>query len=93
VGNPQHFTLTAGTVKVFTLDADFGEIEVTNVDGTALVYFTTDGSAPAVGADGSNVVTAGPGAFLSVRPRTSGNTVVKVISSGTPKVSVRGITE
>lgn len=91
MANPQHFTLTANTVKTFTLDSDFTEVEVTNVDGTAAVYFTTDGSTPAVAGDGSHVVTAAPGAFLSLQPRTSGASVVKVISAGATKVCVRGI--
>lgn len=90
MANPQHFTLVAGTVKTFTLDADYDEVEVTNVDGTAVVYFTADGSAPAVGADGSNILPAAIG-FLTVAPRTHGATVVKAISAGTPRISVRGV--
>ena len=91
MANPQHYTLVAATVKTFTLDADYAEVEVTNVDGTAAVYFTVGASqTPAVGSDGSNVLPAAIG-FLVVSPRTSGSTVVKCISAGTPKISVRGI--
>jgi len=90
MANPQHFTLVASTVKTFTLDADYGEVELTNVDGTAAIYFTTDGATPAVATDGSIVLPAAIGR-LTVRPRTHGATVVKAISAGTPKISVRGL--
>lgn len=91
MANPQHFTLVANTIKTFTLDADYAEVEVMNLDGAATVYFTIGaGSTPAVGADGSDVLPAAIG-FLSLRPKTSGPTVVKTISSGTPTISVRGI--
>lgn len=90
MANPQHFTLVAATVKTFTLDADYGQVELTNVDGTAAVYFTTDGTAPAVAADGTEVLPAAIGR-LTVKPRTQGATVVKAISAGTPKISVRGL--
>lgn len=90
VANPQHFTLVANTVKTFTLDADYSEVEVTNLDGAAAVYFTVGTATPAVDADGSHVLPAAIG-FLTVQPRTSGPTVVKAISAGTPKISVRGL--
>ena len=90
MANPQHKTLVANTVATVTLDADYFEVEVVNVSGTAEVYFTTDGSAPAIGGDGSNVLPAAIG-YVQLQPRTSGNTVVKLISSGTPRVSVRGV--
>jgi hypothetical protein len=77
-------------VATVTLDADYAEIEVTNVDGVAAVYFTTDGTTPDIAANGSHVLPAAIG-FVSLRPRTSGNTVVKLKSAGTPKVSVRGV--
>lgn len=90
MANPQHFTLVAATVKTFTLDSDFYEVEVTNVDGAAAAYFTVNGATPAVATDGSLVLPAAIG-HVTVRPRTAGATVVKMISAGTPKVSVRGI--
>ena len=91
MANPQHFTLVANTAKTFTLDADFNSVEVTNVSGTAAVYFAI-GSDAAIGvqADGCEVIPAAIGS-LTVKVRTSGNTVVKVISAGTPQVSVKGV--
>lgn len=93
MANPQHYTLAAATVKTFTLDEDYDQVEVTNVDGAARIYFTIGAdSTPAVATDGSHVVAAVAGSRATIRARTSGDTVVKCISSGTPMVSVRGIT-
>lgn len=100
---PLHATLVATEVTTLTLDlADpRGEIlayaptparlEVLNVDGASEVYFTVDGSVPTVGGNGCQVL---PAAISSVEvsDTTAGSsTVVKLISSGTPKVSVRGL--
>jgi hypothetical protein len=88
--SPQHVTLVAATVSTLTFDEDFPQFEITNVDGAAPVYFRFDGVAPTVGGAGCYVV---PATITSVRrkPKTSGNSVVKLISSGTPKVAVRGL--
>jgi hypothetical protein len=89
-GSPQHFTLVADTVTTCTFSSNFGRVEILNVDGAAAVYISTDGSAPVVGGTGYDVL---PAAICSVEvaDQTSGNTVVKLISAGTPKVSVRGL--
>lgn len=89
--SPQHVTLVAATVSTLTFDEDFAEVEVMNVDGTAAVYYRFDGVAPVVGAAGTHVLPAIAGATGIRKPKTSGPTVVKLISAGTPKVSVRGI--
>ena len=89
-GSPQHATLVAAAVTTLTFDEDYGVVEVLNVDGAAAVYFTVDGSAPAVAQTGSHVLPAAIGG-VEIEPVTSGVTVVKLISAGTPKVSVRGI--
>lgn len=88
--SPQHHTCVAATAHTFTLDKDYALVEVTNVDGAAEVYYRADGTAPGVAADGSHVL---PATICSdeIDPKTSGPTVVKVISAGTPKVSVRGL--
>lgn len=88
-GSPQHVTLVASTVSTVTFDEDFGMVEVTNVDGAAPVYFRMDGTAPVIAATGTHVLPAAIGS-LEVAPKTTGVTVVKLISSGTPKVSIRG---
>lgn len=88
--SPQHATLVASTVTTLTFNVDFNRVEVLNVDGAAEVYFTMDGTAPTVGGTGCHVLPAAI-ASCEAEPTTSGATVVKLISSGTPKVSVRGL--
>jgi hypothetical protein len=63
VAAPRHATLTAGAVTTLDMGGDFETVEVTNVDGAAAIYFTTNGSTPAVEGTGSHVVVAGVGAF------------------------------
>lgn len=86
--SPQHFTLTANTPTTATFDVDYAAVEVLNVDGSAEVYFTADGTAPTIGGTGCHVLPAAIGA-VEVRVNMDGPTVVKLISTGTPKVSVR----
>jgi hypothetical protein len=77
--SPQHATLVANTVTTLTFDEDFDRVEVLNVDGAAEVYFRFGSTNPTVGGS------------VEAQPRLSRATVVKLISSGTPKVSVRGL--
>lgn len=89
--SPAHVVLTANTVATVTLDGrDFSAVEVLNVDGAAAIYFTADGHAPTVGGDGSNVLPAAIGG-LTVATVDGRAPVIKIISSGTPRVSVRGV--
>ncbi|MEV5819292.1 hypothetical protein AB0L22_08965 [Micromonospora haikouensis] len=75
---------------VIELDRNFDRIEVLNRDGSAEVFFTTDGTDPAIAADGCHVLPAAIGA-VEVADQTSGtNSLVKLISAGSPAVSVRG---
>lgn len=92
MANPQHVTLTADTVATVTLDRGAGLVEVLNVDGAAAVYFTLDRSTPTVGGNGCHVLPAAIGS-VEVSAAVAGNSiaVVKLISSGTPAVSVRTI--
>lgn len=92
---PVHVTLVANTPATVTLDKDYKSIDVCNVDGAAAVYFTVDGSTPTVAGTGTWVL---PAVICSMEmtPRDdgdphSGPTVVKLISTGTPKVSVSGL--
>ncbi|MGW7350960.1 hypothetical protein [Streptomyces sp. NPDC054784] len=80
-------TLTAGQATTVTFPDDVDEIEILSHDGAAAVYFTVDGTAPAVEGRSSRVL---PAAVTSVQvePPTAGPTVVKLISAATPKVSV-----
>ncbi len=86
----RHVTLVADTVATVSLNVNAGRIEVLNRTGTAEVYFTTDGSAPTVGGNNCYVLPAAISA-LEVPDEISGMAVVKLISVGTPSVSVRAL--
>lgn len=99
---PLHRTLEADTVLELTLDLPdptgditsfqtppVAQVEVLNVAGGADVYFTTNGDDPTVGGDGCYLLPAVICA-LTVDDATPGPTsTVKLISAGTPRVSVR----
>jgi hypothetical protein len=91
--SPQHATLVGSTVATMTFDEDFAEMEIMNVTGTSAVYVRFDGVAPVVAAAGTHVVPAIAGATIIRKPKTSGASVVKFISAGTPVVSARGIVD
>lgn len=88
--SPQHATLVANTVATMTFDEDFPEMEIVNVDGAAAVYVRFGSTAPTVAGTGCIAIPATPGMWR-FKPKTSGATVVKFISAGTPKVSARGV--
>jgi hypothetical protein len=91
--SPTHVTLGAATVATVTLDdAYYNDVEVLNVDGAAAVYYTVDNGNPTVEGNGCNVLPAAIGG-LTTPCREDGTVTVKLISAGTPKVSVRGIRE
>lgn len=85
----EHGTLVANTLATVTLDRDFAKVEVLNRDGAAEIFFTVDGAAPTVEGDDCQVLPAAIGA-LELLARETGQTIVRLISSGTPKYSVRG---
>lgn len=88
----KHGTLTADTVATVTLDTDALRIEVVNRDGADEIYFLVDpGSTnPTVHGDDCEVLPAVITA-QTCRSRASGVSVVKMISSGTPKYTVRAV--
>lgn len=90
--SPQHAQLTAGVVLPLTFDQDFDRVEVVNVDGAAAVYFRVGQTDPGVAATGSQVLPAAIGS-VEIDVTTAGPTEVRLISAGTPKVSVRGVVE
>ncbi|MBF9135298.1 hypothetical protein I0C86_41340 [Plantactinospora sp. S1510] len=89
-GSPQHVVLAADTVRTVTLDQDYYEVEVAMIADPATLWFRADGQAPVAMGDGTHVLPAAL-SFLSLRPGSSGPTVVKLLSAGTPTVSVRGV--
>ncbi len=89
VGNPHHATLVASTVTTFTTDRNRGEVVVLNRDGAAEVYFRSDGVDPTVGGDGCDVLPAAIGAVATTDGTAGQNSEIRLISSGTPKVTVK----
>lgn len=85
-----HGTLTENQVEEVTLDADYDTIEVLNRDGAAEIYISVDRKNPVIGGD-FDVLPAAISSIELRSPSTADPTVVKLISSGTPKFSVRGI--
>ena len=76
-----------------TFDKPWDRIEILNRDGVAEVYALLDSGAtdPTVPpATGTHVLPAAISA-LELEPPTRKNTQVKLISSGAPSVSVRGV--
>lgn len=80
-------TLEPGTITEIHFDDDAPEIEVLSHDGAAAVYFTTDGTTPQIEGRACRVIPASISS-ATVQPPTAGPTVVKLISAGSPKVSV-----
>lgn len=83
-------SLTAATVDTVNFDDDRDEVRVTNVSGTAAIYYRLDGTAPVVGAAACFWLPAVAGATRSHKVQSGANTQVKLISSGTPSYSVEG---
>jgi hypothetical protein len=83
--------LTAATVDQVTLTDYFEAVEVVNLDGAAEIYILVDGTTnPTVGGDNCNVIPAAMGSIiLPTDPDAS--SVVRLISSGTPRYHVRGV--
>ena len=80
-------TMTASTVDTVTFADDLDAVEVMSHDGASAVYFTVDGSTPTVKGAGCWMLPASPSA-VTVDVPTAAGTAVKLISVGTPTVSV-----
>ncbi len=87
-------TLTASTVDVVLITEGAYGVQVTNVDGSAPIWFTvsTQGGAcpvPTVnGTNGEYCAASVAGNFLNVRHDAQFGSVVQLISSGTPQYTV-----
>lgn len=86
----KHITLVAATVATVNLAVNASRVEVVNRSGSAEVYFTVNGATPTVGGDDTHVLPAAIGS-VEVPDEIGGDVVVKLISSGTPTVSVRAL--
>lgn len=81
--------LVASTADTVTIDRDCNEVEVI-ADGSADLYFTVDGTTPTVAGQNTHRLPTGAVGRRTVVVPTAGDTVVKLISSGTPRYSVSG---
>ncbi|MFJ3950305.1 hypothetical protein ACIPXV_09570 [Streptomyces libani] len=80
--------LAANTVETTTFSEDLDEVTIVSMDGAAALYITVDGRTPTVGGASTRVMPAAIGAITLEVP-TAGNSVVKVISPGTPTISIQ----
>jgi hypothetical protein len=86
----RHVVLVASAVTTVTMDKAYDKVEIVNKDAAGEVHGTTDGTTPTVDGNDQLYLPAAIGG-VEVQPNTSsGGTVVKLISTGTPKVYVRG---
>ncbi len=81
-------TLVAATVYQYNPSFNGSRVEVTNMDGASEVYFTTNGVNPTVGGDDCVAMPAVINS-VEVADEVSGSADVRLISAGTPKVSIR----
>jgi hypothetical protein len=92
--DPQHFTLTADTEKVFILARDYGRIRIVVVSNPAVIYVNTRNVAvPAVASsqDGNHVIPAVLAVAEFADETDLPASVVRVRSAGTPTIMVAGI--
>jgi hypothetical protein len=82
--------LGAGVEDIVTFARDCDQVRVVNVSGAAAIYFTVDGSAVTVGSKAAHWLPALANASKIVTVPTSGNTQLRVKSSGTPTYSAEG---
>jgi hypothetical protein len=84
----RHGALTANTVATVALPIDADTVEVVN-RGDADIFFTINGTVPTVDGNDVEIVTAGTA--LEIDRRAAGNVTVKLVSTGTPDYTVRGV--
>lgn len=98
--SPLHDTLVADSVCTITFTGKYPQVAVMIVKnpGSEPVYFRTDGLDPVIGAAGCYVLPAALGEMpadvvkqIVASPNTDAVTQVRLISHGTPQISVRGI--
>lgn len=82
-----NLTLVANTVTTVDFADNVPAVEIIS-DGTAAVYYSVDGSTPTVGGANCYMLPAG---FVGIDVRRANVSVdsVKLISTGTPTVSVQ----
>lgn len=84
-------TLTATTVDTITLDVDYTRVEIVNRTGDAEIWVTIDGTDPTVTGNDCDVLPTAIGSLILDAPAIGKPTAVKLISSGTPSYTVKGL--
>jgi len=84
----RHGETTAEVVSTVNLGHDADFVEVLNL-GTDNLYFRFDGPDPAVDGNDSEIVPGGT--TLELFRKQAGNAVVKLVSEGAVKFTVRGV--
>ena len=87
VSRAKHATLSPGVVDSVTFTANPGVVEVMNRGTSAYLFFSVDGSTPAVGSDDTYVV--GPGGALRVDLTLADN--VRLVSAAACDYSATGV--
>jgi hypothetical protein len=87
---PTHTTLVAATVATVSVDGVHSRLHVKNHTASTVVYARGDGVAPVVAADMNWPVFPVPheGTCVHTASTDGSTTAVKLISAGTPTVSV-----
>lgn len=90
--SPRYLTLTPDEVGTITFGKGYDRVEVMSVSGADAdeVWFTTDGSTPAVATTGTHCLPAGIGA-VEVAVPGRGPTVVNLLCGAAALVQVRGV--
>lgn len=88
VARSHNGTLVASTVDTVTFTTDWPFVEVKNKDASIGISFTVDGTTPTY--EGDEAYWVGPNEAIVVASNASGDPV-KLISSGTPKYIVTGV--
>lgn len=84
-----HGTLSPGTVETVVFSDFTDEVEVLSHDGQSAIWYTIDGTTPAVNGDKSHVIPAAAIGLERLKAPTSGQLTVKVLATATTFVTVR----
>jgi hypothetical protein len=87
---PTHTTLVAATVSTVSVDGIFSRLHLVNQTAATVVYARGDGTNPVSAADKNYPVFPVPheGACVPTASTDGSTTSIKLISAGTPTVSI-----
>ncbi len=88
---PKYVTLQANVTATVTFPIDLGKIEILNIDGDDEIWIAFgDGGDVTPMSEGTYVLPSIIG-YLTTDPETSGPTIVRLKSSTSQRVGVRGL--